>query len=212
MFLADKKFAQNFCSTFRFTIIMVLIYESKMEIEFNSISFHCVVFRTINFIGSPQWPEMKTVWRLFLDHCKVFTQPSPLAIIFKLQLTKGEECCKLLFSSLKIWLIHLDWKDENFPIWRKKMKSVKKVLKKWQKIEQLQEWILNWLILLLKYKIGIKKKFTAPQITSAPDAYHSTFFSNGNYRLFEGNPLLTSLTEGNFEIWDQTFFFFFFEN
>uniref|UniRef100_A0A0R3RGJ3 BTB domain-containing protein n=1 Tax=Elaeophora elaphi TaxID=1147741 RepID=A0A0R3RGJ3_9BILA len=82
---------------------------------------------TINFIGSPQWPEMKTVWRLFLDHCKVFTQPNPLRIVFKLQLMKGEEC--------------------------------------------------------------------SPQITSVPDAYHSTLFSNGNYRLFEGNPLLASLTE-----------------
>uniref|UniRef100_A0A915PS09 BTB domain-containing protein n=1 Tax=Setaria digitata TaxID=48799 RepID=A0A915PS09_9BILA len=82
---------------------------------------------TINFIGSPQWPEMKTVWRLFLDHCKIFTQPTPLAIVFKLQLMKGEEC--------------------------------------------------------------------SPQIASAPDAYHSTFFSSGNYRLFEGNPLLASLTE-----------------
>ncbi|VDK89401.1 unnamed protein product [Litomosoides sigmodontis] len=82
---------------------------------------------TINFIGSPQWPEMKTVWRLFLDHCKVFTQPTPLAIVFKLQLMKGEEC--------------------------------------------------------------------SPQIASVPDAFHSTFLSNGNYRLFEGNPLLASLTE-----------------
>ncbi|CAG9534484.1 unnamed protein product [Cercopithifilaria johnstoni] len=82
---------------------------------------------TINFIGSPQWPEMKTVWRLFLDHCKVFTQPTPLAIAFKLQLMKGEEC--------------------------------------------------------------------SPQIASVPNKYHSTFYSNGNYRLFEGDPLLTSLTE-----------------
>ncbi|EFO25273.1 hypothetical protein LOAG_03211 [Loa loa] len=82
---------------------------------------------TINFIGSPQWPEMKTVWRLFVDHCKVFTQPTPLAVVFKLQLMKGEEC--------------------------------------------------------------------SPQIVSVPDSYHSTFFSSGNYRLFEGNPLLTSLSE-----------------
>ncbi|KAM3728819.1 Ankyrin repeat and BTB/POZ domain-containing protein [Dirofilaria immitis] len=82
---------------------------------------------TINFTGSPQWPEMKTVWRLFLDHCKIFTQPSPLAIVFRLQLMKGEEC--------------------------------------------------------------------SPQIASVPDACHSTLSSNGNYRLFEGNPLLTSLIE-----------------
>ncbi|VDO35850.1 Uncharacterized protein BM_BM8271 [Brugia malayi] len=82
---------------------------------------------TINFIGSPHWPERKTVWRLFLDHCKVFTQPTPFAIVFKLQLMRGEEC--------------------------------------------------------------------SPQITSLPDAHHSTFSSNRNYRLFEGNPLLASLTE-----------------
>ncbi|VDM95989.1 unnamed protein product [Thelazia callipaeda] len=81
---------------------------------------------TINFIGSPQWPEMKTVWKLFLDHCKVFTQPTPLAIIFKLQLTKGEE---------------------------------------------------------------------TPQIITKPDVYNSTFFSTGNYRLFEQNPLLVTLAE-----------------
>ncbi|VDN23720.1 unnamed protein product, partial [Gongylonema pulchrum] len=47
--------------------------------------------RTLNFIGSPKWPEMRTSWRLFLDHCKVFTQPNPLAIIFKLQLVRNEE-------------------------------------------------------------------------------------------------------------------------
>ncbi|VDO67753.1 unnamed protein product [Onchocerca flexuosa] len=88
---------------------------------------HYIAFRTINFIGSQQWPEMRTVWRLFLDHCKVFTQPSPLAIVFRLQLMKDEEC--------------------------------------------------------------------SPQITSVPDAYNSTLFSNGNYRLFEGNPLLVSLIE-----------------
>uniref|UniRef100_A0A8R1TSL1 BTB domain-containing protein n=1 Tax=Onchocerca volvulus TaxID=6282 RepID=A0A8R1TSL1_ONCVO len=82
---------------------------------------------TINFIGSRQWPEMRTVWRLFLDHCKIFTQPSPSAIVFRLQLIKNEEC--------------------------------------------------------------------SPQITSVPDAYHAALFSNGNYRLFEGNPLLASLIE-----------------
>ncbi|VDK34076.1 unnamed protein product [Gongylonema pulchrum] len=49
------------------------------------------IVRTLNFIGSPKWPEMRTSWRLFLDHCKVFTQPNPLAIIFKLQLVRNEE-------------------------------------------------------------------------------------------------------------------------